>query len=57
MVEDNATTPSLYPTQTDLLLAYVESIRYAESRSKGLAKGSTILERPAQPMLQVPQTF
>ena len=29
----NATTPpppSLYPTKTDLLLAYAESIRYAE---------------------------
>jgi len=26
---------SLYPTETDLSLAHVESIRYAESRSKG----------------------
>jgi len=41
----NATTPSLYPTETDLLLAYVESIRYVESRSKGLTKGTTIMER------------
>ena len=40
----NATTPSLYPTETDLLLAYVASIRYVESRSKGLTKGTTIME-------------
>ena len=36
----NATTPSLDPTKTDLLLAYVESIRYAEPRSNAL-KGAT----------------
>ena len=38
---------SLYPTKTDLLLAYVESICYAESRSKTISEKIS----PTKPLL------
>lgn len=51
------TTSSSTSTETDLILAYIESIRYLDSRRKDYSKNTTIAEWFAQPMLQEPRTF